>query len=326
MTPRQRREFDDDGYTVIEDFFSAEELARLLGAVDEVAAQYRAETGASADEPFQCRNLLSRHDAFLDLVDHPRMLPLVVDAMGTDIQIRTSHLDYRPPYPEGLRVGAVGMSDGEDANFATGDRSKAPGRAGFNNVSWHPDLAPQLLLPQKGGPAEGFLPFMECKAFYPLFDMTASGCGNLWLAKGSHRRPKDDLAARTAAGQQPEEAVELRLPAGAAVLWRTAVWHCVGPQTSDQIRKILHIGYHHRWLRPTDYLEQAPELLARCSPVRRQLLGALPEGRDPLGSHGNVDWAPASKHWQPHEDDVPLRAEAQRWAAVAAAAAAAARL
>jgi hypothetical protein len=97
MTPRQRREFDDDGYTIIGDFFSPQELERLLAAVDEVAAQFRAETGAAADQPFQCRNLLSRHEAFLDLVDHPRMLPLVVGAMGTDIQIRTSHLDYRPP-------------------------------------------------------------------------------------------------------------------------------------------------------------------------------------------------------------------------------------
>jgi hypothetical protein len=42
------------------------------------------------------------------------------------------------------------MGDGEDVSFATGDRSKAAGNTGFNNVSWHPDLAPQLLLPQQG--------------------------------------------------------------------------------------------------------------------------------------------------------------------------------
>jgi len=80
-------------------------------------------------------------------------------------------------------------------------------------------------------------------------------------------------------------AIELRLPAGAAVLWRTckctgnphlpfacdslrgkgselrllvfvACWHCVGPQLGLETRKIVHIGYHHRWLRPTDYNEQ----------------------------------------------------------------------
>ena len=36
---------------------------------------------------------------FLDLIDHPRMLPLVVDAIGWNIQIRTTHLDV-----PGLRI------------------------------------------------------------------------------------------------------------------------------------------------------------------------------------------------------------------------------
>jgi hypothetical protein len=111
--------------------------------------------------------------------------------------------------------------------------------------------------------------------------MRRSGCGNLWLARGSHRRRVAELKVAQRAHRQPEGAVELRLPAGAAVLWRTAVWHCVGPQTSQQTRKVIHIGYHHRWLRPTDYTEQDAALLARCSPVRRQLLGALPLVRTP---------------------------------------------
>ena len=31
-------------------------------------------------------------------------------------------------------------------------------------------------------------------------------------------------------------AVELRVPPGAAVLWRTATWHCVGPNLSARTR------------------------------------------------------------------------------------------
>eukprot|EP01047_Picozoa_sp_COSAG01_P084602 COSAG01_NODE_18229_length_1091_cov_1.094758_1_plen_191_part_00 len=165
MTARQRADFDDSGFTIVEDFMHPGELSKLLGAVDELCEQYRRDTGAPASAPFQCRNLLARHDAFLDLVDHPRILPLVVDAIGTDIQVRTSHLDYRPQYPEALSPGAVGMGDGEDTTATTGDRSKRPGGSGYNNVSWHPDLAPQLLLPHKGGPAEGIIPLMEVKVF-----------------------------------------------------------------------------------------------------------------------------------------------------------------
>ena len=43
--------------------------------------------------------------------------------------MRTSHLDYRPPYPQGIEAGAIGSDKGSDSE------------AGYNNVSWHPDLA-----------------------------------------------------------------------------------------------------------------------------------------------------------------------------------------
>ena len=99
------------------------------------------------------------------------------------------------------------------------------------------------------------------------------------------------------------------LPPGAAVLWRTATWHCVGPNVSDKTRKILHVGYHYRWLRPTDYIQQDPELIARSSPIRRQLLGALATGSNPLGN--DPDFHPSSQYWLTQNwEDVPLR----RWA------------
>lgn len=105
----------------------------------------------------------------------------------------------------------------------------------------------------------------------------------------------------------PAEAVELLLPPGSAVLWRTATWHCVGPNQSQQTRKIMHIGYHHRWLRPTDYMQQDPALIERSSPIRRQLLGALPSGDNPLGD--DPDFHPSSQYWlTKNREDVPLRA------------------
>ena len=97
MTPEQRAAFDEQGFIILEDFLAAAELERLLCAVDEVAARVRQNGGLGPDDPFAVRNALTHHEAFLDLIDHPRMLPLVVDAIGWNIQIRTTHLDYRPP-------------------------------------------------------------------------------------------------------------------------------------------------------------------------------------------------------------------------------------
>jgi ectoine hydroxylase len=293
MTAQQQCDFDEQGYVIFENFFTPEELGHLLAATEEVAAKVRQSKGLRAGDPFAIRNALAHHDAFLDLIDHPRMLPLVVDAIGWNIQIRTTHLDYRPPYPKDLTAGAVGTGKGADH------------QAGYRNVLWHPDLA-NLFEPTS---LDGRLPFMELKVFYVLSDLTESNSGNLWMAPGTHKRtPQElrDLDYNVAAA----EAVELKLPPGAAVLWRTAVWHCVGPNLSQQTRKIMHIGYHHRWMRPTDYLQQDPALIARSSPIRRQLLGALPSGGNPLGD--DPDFHPSSQYWlTQNHDDVPLRAWAE---------------
>ena len=302
MTPAQERDFDEKGYFVLDDFLHEPEVDRLLAAVDEVAARVRESSGLGPEEPFAVRNALARHEAFLDLVDHPRALPLVVDAIGWNIQVRTSHLDYRPPYPREMCAGAVGLGDGEDQE------------AGYRNVNWHPDLAGNYLF--EAPSLDGRLPFMEIKIFYALSDLRESNGGNLWMIPGSHLRPVREL--REGGGVDLEAAVELRVPPGAAVLWRTATWHCVGPNLSDRTRKIMHVGYHYRWLRPTDYVEQDPALIARCSPIRRQLLGALGPGSHPLGE--TPEFHPASQYWIPRNwDDVPLRAWAEARAGAAAA-------
>ena len=108
MTPAQRREFDENGFIILENFLTPEELSQLLSAVDRVGARVRSDRGLAPDSGFTVQNALARDDAFLNLIDHPRMLPLVVDVMGWNIQIRVTHLNCRVPYPEGLRVGELG--------------------------------------------------------------------------------------------------------------------------------------------------------------------------------------------------------------------------
>ena len=51
------------------------------------------------------------------------------------------------------------------------------------------------------------------------------------------------------------------------------------------------MGYSYRWLRGLDYNLMPPELLEKCDPIRRQLLG---DGVDIKG------W------WQPTDADVPF--------------------
>lgn len=295
MTAQQRKDFDEQGFVVLEDFFAQDELAGLLAAIDEVAARVQREQGLAPTDPFALRNALTKHQAFLDLIDHPRMLPLVVDAIGWNIQVRTTHLDYRPPYPKDLQAGELGR--GKGADHATG----------YKNLVWHPDLCGPYLF--EAPSLDGRAPFMEIKVGYYLSDVTDHNSGALCLVPGSYKRRPQELRDRDYR-VNPDEIVELNVRAGTALLWRTATWHCVTPNLSDKIRKVFYVGYHYRWLRPTDYVQQDPELIARSSPIRRQLLGALATGGDPLGA--DPDWEPSSQYWLPRNwEDVPLKAWAE---------------
>jgi ectoine hydroxylase len=295
MTEQQRRDFDEKGFILLENFFTQDELDRLLAAIDVVAARVQAAKGIGPDQPFAIRNALAHHEAFLDLIDHPRMLPLVVDAIGWNIQIRTTHLDYRPPYPEGLEAGELGTGKGADH------------AARYKNLVWHPDLAGPYLF--EAPSLDGRLPFMEIKVGYYLSDLTQHNSGAICLVPSSYTRPPQelrDLEYRV----DPSEVLELNVPANTAMLWRTATWHCVTPNLSTRLRKVFYVGYHYRWLRPTDYVQQDPELIARSSPIRRQLLGALATGSDPLGR--DPEWEPSSQYWLTRNwDDVPLKAWAE---------------
>ncbi len=295
MTEQQRRDFDEQGYIVLEDFFTGAELQRLLDAIDEVAERIHKAKGQPSNAPFAIRNALAHHEAFLDLVDHPRILPYVVDAIGWNIQIRTTHLDYRPPYPKDLEAGELGRGKGADA------------AAGYRNLVWHPDLCGSYLF--EAPSLDGHVPFMEIKVGYYLSDLTQHNSGALCLVPGSHKRkPQElrDLDFRV----DPREMIELNVRAGTALVWRTAVWHCVSPNLSDKVRKVMYYGYHYRWLRPTDYFQQDPALIARSSPIRRQLLGALATDDNPMGQ--DPEWEPASQHWLPKNwDNVPLKAWAE---------------
>ena len=171
-------------------------------------------------------------------------------------------------------------------------------------------------------PHTGFrLPSTSVKItfLFPIYNIRHGLCGSL-------RSPNCFALHKTQAELREmdhkvdhAQALEIKLAPGAAVLWRTATWHCVGPNTSNQTRKIMHVGYHYRWLRPTDYIGQDPDLIAASSPIRRQLLGALGPESNPLGE--DADFHPSSQYWIPQNwDDVPLKAWAEeRTAALAPA-------
>ncbi len=280
ITDRMREELNGSGFTVIENVLDAGACSRVEAGMDEVARRCREARGASPDTSVSLRNAVARHEAILDLVDHPDILPLVVDVMGWNIQNRDSVFDYKAP-----------VSTPEEAHRLS--------------LGWHFDYEEEFA----GTTVEGTMPLLDFKVGWYISDHTEAGHSTILLVPGSFRWNREQRATWQNRFD-PGNIFELRVPPGSVLLWRPTLLHSVSPNLSSHFRKALYISYGPRWIRPSGHVEQNPALIARSSPIRRQLLGAMGDLSDPLGA--DPVGAPASQHWFTEDwESVPLKAWAE---------------
>lgn len=272
LTDEQRQRFEQDGFLVVPNALPPEMVERLTATCDRLYERGVAEEGLSQVNHWHLRNCLPHDPLFLELVDWPATFPLVVDLLNWNIHLITSHLIMRAPSPPGVD-------------------------AAWKANKWHRDggTSPQEMQEPH--------PRLLIKIAYWLTDLSEPDRGAIRFVPGSHR-----LVGPPAWGEgepDPYGAIELRAKPGDAVLFEQRLWHAVGPNRSELVRKSLFYGYGYRWLRPMDYVTYPRELLDRVSPIRRQLLG---------------DAATQLGYYLPTDADVPLRAwwEARRRSAEAA--------
>jgi ectoine hydroxylase-related dioxygenase (phytanoyl-CoA dioxygenase family) len=136
-------------------------------------------------------------------------------------------------------------------------------------------------------------PRLSVKVAVFLTDLTAPGRGNMLELPGSHRA---DTLARPAPGERfehPPGACPILAAPGTAMVFDRPLWHAADDNRSALTRRVLFLSYTYRWVRPReDVLAGHPLLARRLSLLRRQLLG---NASGPTG------------HWQPADEDVPLR-------------------
>jgi phytanoyl-CoA hydroxylase len=109
LTPaEQRAAYDQDGYLVFAELLDAAELARLRTALYEVLrdAEGLTETNdkfsitPSEDGGYAVRRIfdpIARHQAFHDLVLNPKILDVVENLIGQNIQLHHTKLNLKPP-------------------------------------------------------------------------------------------------------------------------------------------------------------------------------------------------------------------------------------
>ena len=255
-TQEQLNFFNEQGYLIIEDALNPSIVERLVSIVDRLDQVERQALALAAGEVMQKFRVIVEDDIFLELLDTEKVFPLAWDILGWNIQHYISHLVVSPPEKYSTPFNGAPVS------------------------GWHQDGGRPVRELERPAPRLSF------KVSYWLSDTRGEDRGGMYFVPGSQKLDKCPSA------EVLEKSLQVRVKPGTAVLFDRRMWHCRGKNTSEVTRKVVFIGYSYRWLRGLDYNVMPTELLAKCDPIRRQLLG---DGCDVKG------W------WQPTEDDVPLK-------------------
>lgn len=254
LTKDQRKQWKTEGYIVLKEVLSSEEVHALKTTVDEMDAEFRKGENVTADSVFDKRNVMEDNDIFVDLMDHPVTFPIVRELIGDFIQLSMSEVIVRPPNPKDQ--GYLHTDGGQAMRTIRVSRSSSP---------------------------------LQVKIHYFLTDLEHPDSGNFTIVPGSHNRTFPETGVKE--GPYIPEAVQLCVKAGDAAVFPHALWHGVVANRSEQPRKTLIYCYSHQCFRPFDYEKATPELMERCTPRQRRLIGDI------------GDWKPGSYFYSPGDQE-----------------------
>jgi ectoine hydroxylase-related dioxygenase (phytanoyl-CoA dioxygenase family) len=239
----QRARFLEDGYLIVPNALTPEELAPIRQAARAAEARWRADLslpGVRRSDLEQVLGIMEHDPALFDLIEQPRIFPLVRELLGPDVMMLDHDYFMTPPGAE-IPYG------------------------------WHFDFN----MPAVDHPRS----LLMVKVFYVLEDVPEDGGATLVLP-GSHRTPPEAEMPNAEVPEDLPRAVKMALPAGSAYLITGRTYHSAGNNRSDRYRHLLIYTYGHKWMRMWEEYRPSPELEARArTPMRRQLLGLT----DPYG-------------------------------------------
>jgi ectoine hydroxylase len=237
LTDDEKRQFNEEGFLILEDVLSPDQVTQLTALCDAIHARKVAD-GFDPKKALFYPNFIPDDPAFASLVDYPQTLPKVWGLLGWNIYLYHAHLIVTPP-------------SGEEPSDKT--------------FGWHQDSG-RVNVEIESHPR----PRLSLKVAYFLSDISEPGRGNFWILPGSHLCDTLDLPADRVG--QPEGAISVCVRPGTAVFFDRRLWHTASPNWSDITRKVLFYGYGYRWIRTKDDMT-VQSLWESSDPIRRQLLG-----------------------------------------------------
>ena len=273
----QIRQFDEEGYLVVRNVLDEASIATLLEASDRLIASdiqtSRQSNPTGLYDGF--RNSIALDDAYIPLMTHPKILPLVIHLLGSNLQLMTSHLIYKYPNPPG-----------------TPEHHRAPG--------WHRDYLQAMM-------ALGHysIPRIELKCAYYFTDLSRPKSGNTMVVPGSNQATAPLAVPEDG---DPDGAIEPLLNPGDCLLFENRTWHAGAVNLSDHIRKGIMVGFGYRWVMPMDFRRQDPAFVEKLSPLERFLVGEQYDdvvnfqpdgGANPLADWCRAHGVPIARHIGP---------------------------
>ena len=245
MTEEQREAFDRDGYLIIRNVLTSDEVAHYASVLDRKHAEGN---GLGVDGSLHQLSAVTYAPELAGLIDHPKAFPLVWSILGWNAHIYHSHFDVHPP----IKV-------------------EKPWR-----WEWHQDGGRQNREIETDP-----RPRLSVKLAYWLSDVSETGRGNLMVIPGSH---KTNLLPgppnRTTEWPTPEGAIEVQVGPGDVVFFDRRIWHARSNNYSDITRKVVFLGYTYRWIAIRDEILDLPNQpwWNDLNPVQQQLLGGFGVG------------------------------------------------
>ena len=94
FTPQQWEQFMTEGFLVIENALSQDEIDHYLEVIDQCCA---ADAKYDPGKFYMIENMVERDPAFAELIDHPRHVGFVYDIYGELLKLHISQIFIRPP-------------------------------------------------------------------------------------------------------------------------------------------------------------------------------------------------------------------------------------
>ncbi len=239
-----------DGYVLIPGVLSEQECDHYSGLMMGLAKKSKTYIGGYLRES----DILEKDIGFSQLMDHPRTYPVAKALLGGFARIMSTE--------------AIIRTDADD-----------------DPVRWHedgPNCPPYRALATPP-------PTLQVKIGYFLNDLPTHDAGNLVVMPKSHllpQGPPNDLPQGSAA----EGALQVTAKAGTAIIFHSALWHCVQPNRTKTPRKSLYYGYCLPWMAPFDRHASSRALKSLLTGERRSLLMDF--------EHPGTNWVLIRETWR----------------------------